>query len=463
MHPQIEIKHSIGNILSIPNELIVKITTFLSNNTSPGATSIPVDNTTGFTTGSNILLLLSGLGNGNSEIVRSTGNTISSFTTLATTLAHLRGESAQEITYDQLVVLKSTTLNGTYVQLGSDIPLQVTQMNTVVIDSAGLTTDYYKVQWKNSITGAGSPLSAPISVLSYPSNSAGEMFASITNLMGIQENDKIITPKFLIDALEDARQFAQSKMGYLRHPWTQKFNHPIKVLAGSNYINLPDDIDFDKTDQSLLAARFLTNNILVPYNMRYCDKRAWNQVSFYSTGGINQTNAVIGATTLTLNSVGDFAPQGGSAQVATTDFDQVVMQIQYTSVDYVTNQLLGVTGVTRAIPAGTQIWATATMSQPIWYTVFDDKIWFTSIIPDSMQANNCYIDYYRKMVKIVDLYEEIPEHYRNIYKPYIRWAIKYRKDVNTPQSDPDLVKFESLVDALVSNLYTGQDTVLITS
>jgi hypothetical protein len=132
-------------------------------------------------------------------------------------------------------------------------------------------------------------------------------------------------------------------------------------------------------------------------------------------------------------------------------------------VDLTTNQLLGVTGITRSIPAGTRVWSRPTISQPIYYTVHGNKLYFDRIIPDSMQGNNLYIDYYKKIDVVQDLYQVLPEHYREIYKFYLRYAIKYRKDIALGSDDPDLKKFEDLVKALYSNLYTGQDTTIITS
>ena len=80
-----------------------------------------------------------------------------------------------------------------------------------------------------------------------------------------------------------------------------------------------------------------------------------------------------------------------------------------------------------------------------------------------MQGFNIFIDYYKKIDEVVDLSQELPEHYREIYKWYLRYAIKYRKDTSLKSTDPDLKKFESLVQALYDNLYTGQDTTIITS
>jgi hypothetical protein len=282
--------------------------------------------------------------------------------------------------------------------------------------------------------------------------------------MGVKENDNQITVEFCISAIDDARKYVSAKLYGIRHAWQQEFEYPIKVLAGSNYINLPDDIEFSETDRSVLACRFMIGNVLTPFNLKYIDKRSWNQIAFSVMGGYTESVAGIGATSITLDSVGDFPnTASGVAYVATTDYDQTIMQIAYTSVDLATNQLLGVTGITRSIPAGTRVWSRPTISQPIYYTVHDDKLVFDRIIPDSMQGMNCYIDYYKKIDAVEDLYQVLPEHYREIYKWYLRYAIKYRKDLSLPNNDPDLKKFEGLVDALFNNLYTGQDSTIITS
>lgn len=461
-YPQIIVKHNIGNVIEIPNELNSKVFTYMSNNLAIGVTTIPVDNAIDFTAGTNILLL-SSMGAENCEFGYTSAHTDQAFTVTATKQPHNRGDLVTQVNYDQVVILKSSTIDGSYSTLQT-LTLFVTQQKTIAFDTTGLTTDYYKVQWKNSQTSAVSPLSDPISVLSYPENSAGEMINSVTLAMGVSQNDPKITTEFLISALNDARKFTQSNLYGIRHAWTQQFEYPLRVLSGSNYVMLPDDIDFKETDRSLLSARFIQGNVLAPYNLKYIDKRSWNQIAFQISGGLNTTEIGIGNTTIDLNSVGDFPDSAnGVAYIATTDFDQTLLQIEYTGIDIVNNQLTGVTGVDRIVPVGTQIWVTPTIAQPINYTVYDDRIVFDRIIPDSMQGNNCYIDYYKKIDKVENLYQELPEPYRDIYTWYLKWAIKYRKDITLSSSDPDLVKFNQLVEALFNNLYTGQDSVIVTT
>lgn len=459
--PQITIQNSVGNIITVTNQIDVRAETFTSDNVIPGATLLPADNATDFLSGNN-LILISSMGMENSEIVTTTSHTNFSFTTAALLLFHSRGESIQQIAYDQIVVLKSPSLNGSYSPF-STVTMQVTQSTTVLFDSTGLTTDYYKVQWRNSITGEVSELSDPISVSAYSEYSVYEsVIAPVINAMGISKDDPKITIPFCLQSVDDARKYVENKLFGIRQDWRQEFEYPIRMLAGSNNVRLPENIDFHYTDRSLLSARFLLNNIISPYNMRYIDKRSWNQISYSVRGGITTTDTAFGATTIDLNSAGDFPINGGAAYVQTTDYDQIIMAIQYTAVDPLTNKLLGVTGVNRPFGIGTQIWCQPNISQPIMYTVFEDRIWFDRVIPDSMQGTNLYIDFYKKLDKVSSLYQILPEHYREIYKWYLRYAIKYRKDLNTPTDDPDLVKFEGLVTAMFNNLYTGQDSVVIT-
>jgi hypothetical protein len=460
--PQIVVKHNIGNIITVPNQLETKVTTYISDNKSVGTTTLPVDNATDFTSGGSILLLLSSLGAENAEIITSASHTSTAFTTAATTQAHNRGDSVAEVGFDQVVVLKSATLTGVYTTL-STTTFQVTQQNTVINDLTGLSTDYYKVQWKNSVTAAVSSTSSPISVATFSPDSVAQVIYPVLRAMGVSENDTKINTTFCLSAVNDARKFTKAKLYGIRHAWNQAFEYPIQVLSGNNYVNLPTDIDFSETDQSLLATRFLLGNVLSPYNLKYIDKRSWNQMAFNVMGGDVTVAANIADVELTLSNVGDFPnTASGVAYVATTATDQTLLQITYTSIDLSTNRLLGVTGITRAIPAGTRVWARPTISQPIAYTVYDGKIVFDRIIPDSMQGLNVYIDYYKKLDEVEDLYQVLPENYREIYKWYLRYAIKYRKDIALGSDDPDLKKFEDLVQSLFNNLYTGQDQIIIT-
>ena len=460
--PQITIQHSVGNTITVPNQLDIRATTYTSDTIASGVTAVPVENAIDFTAGS-ILILLDEMGAENTEIVHSTANSVNSFTTVATTLDHLRGEAVQELAYDQILIQSAPTPTGSWTTVITT-QFQVKQQETVIFHPAGTIATYYRVQWRNSLTGAVSDFSDPISVSTYPQTSVGSLIAPTLLAMGVSKDDPKITIEFCISAIQDGRLLTQTLLYGIRQPWQERFEFPTKLYAGTNFIPLPDDIDFQETDQSVLAARFLIDNILTPYNLKYIDKRSWNQIAFSVMGSTPVADVMIGATDIQLEDSGDFWDVNvGSVAVATTAFDQDIMWLTYTSNDKTTNTLHGVTGVTRAIPAGTQMWTRPTISQPIYYTVYSDRLVFDRVLPETMQGFNVYLDYYAQMVPVVNLYDVIPEHYREIYKWYLRFAIKYRKDIALPKDDPDLIRFQTLVKAVFDNLYTGQDTTVITT
>ena len=470
--PNITIRHSIGNVIEIPNEFNSSVFTYLANNFAIGATALAVDNAIDFVNG-NTITVLGSVGAENCEFGYASARTDTTITVAATKQPHSRGDLVTQVNYDQVVISKSATIDGVYATLAT-LPLFLTQQKTVQFDAVGLISDFYRVQWRNSVTSTLSPLSEPVSVLTYPKDSAGQIISSVLKAIGVAENDPKINTQFCISSLNDAREYVRMKLFGIRHAWLAKFEFPIKVLAGSNFVLLPTDIDFEETDRATLAARFIRGNVLAPFNLRYIDKRSWNQLAFNVGGSTTVGSTGIAATTISLVSSGDFPLASGSsgvAYVATTEFNQTMLQIAYTGVNLVTNTLTGVTGITRIIPTGTQVWVTPSVSQPMTYTVYSDgtekdsrgRIVFDRILPDSLQGNNLYIDYYKKFVQVEDLYQRLPEPYREIYKWYLRYAIKYRKDITLAQSDPDYKKFEELVQALFDNLYTGQDTIIITS
>lgn len=472
MFPQITIKHNIGNIIEIPNELNPKVFTYLADNYAIGVTALAVDNAIDFTSGS-IIVVLGSIGAENCEFGYPSAHTDTGFTVAATKQPHSRGDLVTQVNYDQIVISKCATIDGSYSVLAT-LPLFLTQNKTVQFDATGLTTDFYKLQWKNSISGDLSPYSEPVSVLTYPADSVGSIITPVLSAMGISPNDPKINTPFCIQALNDAREYVRMKLYGVRHAWLEKFEFPIKVLAGRNFVYLPDDIDFNETDRSLLSARFINGNVMAPFNLAYRDKRSWNQIAFNVAGSTTVGETAIAATTIDVVSAGDFpfaSAGSNTAIVATNDYDEETLSIEYTGVDLITNQLTGVTGIDRILPEGTQIWVTPTINQPVTYTVYAEgdeqdtrgKIVFDGIVPDSMQGNNLYIDYYKKFVAVEDLYQRLPEPYREIYKWYLKYAIKYRKDITLAQSDPDYKKFEELVQALFDNLYTGQDTIIVTT
>jgi len=211
--PQITIKHNIGNTIEVPNQLNTRAFTYLADNVAIGDVNLPVDNAIDFTAGA-ILVLVSSMGDENAEFGTVSSHTDQNFVVAGIDQAHNRGDMVQEVLFDQISVFKCAVIDGSYILVDTK-SFQVTQQSTILFDSTGLTTEFYKVQWKNSQTGALSDFSDPISVVTYPENSVAEIIFPVLNAMGVSEDDPKINSEFCISAVDDARKWLVAVDEYL--------------------------------------------------------------------------------------------------------------------------------------------------------------------------------------------------------------------------------------------------------
>lgn len=455
MDLQISVKHNIGNTITVPNSMLLRVKTYLSDNYALGATAISVENAQDFITTN--IALFEGIGQENAEFKAISNVTNTQITVAATIFNHNRGSAVYLSQYDQIVLEKATSINGAYSVVGTFL-IQATQQNTILQDNAGLTTTYYRVKFRNSVNSLESDYSAQAAALPAGSQSVAAMFQSLRTQYGVADSDPVITTPFLLASLNEARDMVKNTMAGFKQGWLAEFEYTIQLLAGNNFAYLPDNYDYNHTNNALLAVRYPRIGGLVPYPITYIDKREWNNSSFSLKYTYTSGATLSGATTLTVTNIGDFTPsQTGTIFVATENLSQQILQVDYTGVDIATNTFTGCTGITRNISDNVQVFAFPVFSVPAYYTVFDNKIVFNRPIPDIMQGRNLYIDYYKAMDAIVDINVVLEEPFKDIYKYYMRYAIKYRRDNSIDaKKDPDYLMFESLLNQWIDNHYIGQ-------
>jgi len=437
-------------------------------NTSSGV--FAVENTEQFTTAGG-LVLFGMIGAANAELLpvisSKTGTTLTmgAVSGAYNLYAHNRGEIVSQVTYDRVRIESSTTANGVFTEI-ADIPLQWSAPKTTYVDPNGTSTTYYRQRFYNTVRVKFSDYSnsgVGVSQADLGSTTAGSLIVSVRKSVGNTD----LPDDFFLSAINDARKVVETSYGFGRmNEWRQVFEYPIQMLAGTNFVTLPTNIDFSETNRTLLAARFARQSVAANTPITYCDKREWNQRAYlnrYSTT-VNQT--LSGASTITLTSTGDFGATG-SISIATDDPTQLILNVPFTANNLLTNTLT-ITGaaLTRNVPAGTQIWAYSTFSIPFFFTVFEDnlgvpKMWFDRPIPAGLQGKNIYLDYYKKITDIVFLSDVIPEHYRDVYKDYLKFAVKRRRDDTIGEDDPDYIKFMRGIANILGNPYTGQNQIII--
>jgi hypothetical protein len=467
MKPQLTVTNlggTQGNILYIPNDLELGIQSFFSNDTVPSAT-LYVENVLDLPV-VNQLYLLGSVGTQNAEIstalskVLPTSTTPGSLTFVsALSNRHVRGEPVVNILFNRIEISSSPTENGIYTVVSTQVA-QVNSLNTIYVDATGTASTFYKVRYNNSLSGLFSDYSYSNSPSSYVSGSVGYMFSSMRDTLGLND-DPTITDSFLLSALNDARRIADREIGTGKmKEWRQVFEYPVKMLAGANYIPLPTDMDYSQTNRSLLAVRYSASFAGSSFPLQYVDKKTWNYSFLQRRYSTATTNVLVGAVTIVMANTGDFPPSG-SIQFQAEDASQSILTVSYTANNKVTNTLTGVTGVTRNITAGSQGWAYQSQAYPSVYTVINGNLYFDVTIPQSMNGVNLYLDYYKALVDLVSTKDLFPEHYYDIYKNYLRFAIKRRRDDSIGENDVDYVRFLKAAGSVFSTDFIGQNILVV--
>lgn len=458
MTPILTVENNTGNTVKIENELEQLAITYTSRDLAAGVTTLNVTNGL-ISNGTSVLVLIGVLGTDTAEIrTFSSGAAGTIIVSSATTFAHPKGEPVTIIPFDKVVIETATTQTGTYSVLVT-LDIQTFQKSTIYQHTAGLTTTWYKVRFKNSVATIYSDYSVAVASSSFGTTTAGYLIESIRKSSGDASD---LPDSFFLSSINDARNILNTDFGFGRvNEWRQEFEYPIQMLAGRNYVTLPTDIDFNETNRTLLNARYARQSVAANLPIAYVDKRRWNSVAYQNRYSTTTTAVLTGATSMVLTSTGDF-PTSGTVFAATDSPTQDIITITYTGNNLATNTLTGVSGVTRDLPIDCQIWAYSTFSYPFFFTVFDGRLWFERPIPTALQGKNLYIDYYKKIVDITDMDDEVPEHYRDIYKNYLLFAIKKRRDNTLGEDDADYKRFIRAATNVLGNPYTGQFQIVIT-
>lgn len=456
MDPQVYIttqNNAAGVTLNIVNNIQSLADTYLQSDTVIGATSFLTENTRAFT--ANDIVILSRVGSENAELLTVTSVTNNETIVLSTaTQNHNRGEILQRILWNQIVI--ETSANGTSWSTLATISIDPTRQQTSYLHAAGTSATYYRVSFKNSVTATTSNTStAQQATQTYQASSVGSFLTNIKNLVGISDNDYQVTDSFLIGALGTARQLVDSWLFGYAFEWRQQFEYPVQLFAGRNYVDLPSNIDFSKTDRSILAFRMPVNFSTPQIPLQQVDKRAWNDACLGANYSAIAIEALSGATSLTFEQTSNF-PESGTIRIACNAVGDTILEVAYTANNEATATLTGVSGVTRTLTVGTQGFISSAYGYPYQFTVFENKLWFTNPLPQEINGKYALMDYYKQLVPITSLADIFEEKYFSIYESYLRYAIKKRRDDTITLEDADYLTFKNQVDTLGISNYTGQ-------
>jgi hypothetical protein len=164
--------------------------TFSTAEVAADATTTSVENNDGFS--SNDLVLFGKFGEEKTEVVTltsTTGNSTIGHTT-GPVFAHPARTPLWQLPYDQAEISRATAEGGTYSVL-TTVSLSVDEEDTIYNDTAGVTTSWYKIRYKNSVTGSFSDYSDEVQGTGYTAQSLRDMTDEILEDFGDPDTKEV--------------------------------------------------------------------------------------------------------------------------------------------------------------------------------------------------------------------------------------------------------------------------------
>jgi len=427
--------------------------TVLSDDEAAGQTAISVDGGGMFSIGQ--YAIMGQLGAFRSELVRVHTSTAPTATVLtlnaATVYPHLRGERVTFIPYNQIVVERSTDGGVSYSVLAT-IDLRADAAETYYQHAAGVSSDYYRVRFKNSADTAYSGYSDAVIGSGYAANSAGEVIRAAMVSLG-ETFDQAITREFLWQALYEGRQELETDPRVLR--WSFRFVRDADIgpcIPGRDRISLPSRFRDPHVNYSLLGARIGRGR----YPLIYADSAQMQ--AFYQgvARAVLSTAITTGSTSLALDDSGDF-DAAGEVMVSGDSQSEEIDAIAYTANDLAGN-LTGVTGIATDRDAGAIVWQRAAFGKPSHYTVANGEIVFSQPFSNDVAGQAVRVDYYASLTPVNSDGDVLDEpNAVALYAPYLRFRIKARRNRDLKrEEDTDGKLWESAKEAMVSRELSGQ-------
>lgn len=350
-----------------------------------------------------------------------------------TSFNHVQGTIVTFIPFNQIEVYSATSAGGTY-SLLSAVDIRADSLETYYPRTTDDSTIYYKARFKNVASTTYSDYSDEVSATGYAYNSVWSIKNRALDQLG-EKIGGIITDSFLNESLWEARREFDNQ--FKRWSFRTSFDSDIGNLTEGQYsIAVPALLRNPDSPQNILGLRVGSSGRPI----RYIDKTTWNryyQGVFHTTVA---TQPAVGQITLVLTNVRDFEDSGSITIGSNT--------ITYTAKDNTTNTLSGIpasgTGsITATHAAGTDAWQHSSFGEPMFYTIFEDKLYFERPIDSDFEGDNLYMDFYRNMPEYNSDADLLDEPDVDMFVSYLKYAIKDKKSKGTIKiaNDPDYSKY----------------------
>lgn len=403
--------------------------TYLEADTAAGATVLSA-NALDFA--ANNYFILGQSGNEKTEILQISGTPTATTINLvaAASFAHNRGDTIHFIPYSQIVLERSTDGGTTFSSL-SAINLRADATETYLQRPTDAATDVYRFRFFNPTTSQFSAYSDQVVATGYGDNTVWSVKHRAMDQLG-EKYSPLITDTFLNDALMEARRIADQNPAVLRWSFRTQFGVVIgQMLAGQWKIAAPTDLRDRNTYKNILSLRMGNQNRPINYQ----DRRRFNQNYLNVVHTTVATAYISGGTSLVLTSTHDL-DASGSITVANNSVGDGLITIAYSANNKNTNTLT-ITAASRNIAAGTDIWQRGIFGLQTAYTIDAGFIYFDVPLKTDYDGQDLKGDYYKAIPTIDSDADTFDEPFYDLYVPYLKYKIKYKKANGKIDRDSD--------------------------
>jgi len=161
--------------------------------------------------------------------------------------------------------------------------------------------------------------------------------------------------------------------------------------------------------------------------LKWMDKIEFNE-AYQGVAHTTLNGAILtGATSIVLTSSGDF-DESGAIDIAAEDITEDIDNADYTTNTESTNTLGTVTNVDTGHTSGRDVWQSVSFGVPTKYYVNNGIMTFNQPFDNDSAGENIWLDYYQKKEVANSFGDLLDENFYPIYKPYMRYRIKLRKN-----------------------------------
>lgn len=428
----------------------------LKASVAAGATTMTVYSIAEFAV--NKILMIGELGEEGTEIIKTHASTAPSGYTVTVVAGgfakpHPKDTPVYIIPYDQVEVSNASTITGSKTVL-SGTPKTINPENPEIrVEDTTYTSGYYFTRYKETIGNTFSDYSDPIPYLGFDPNMVGYIINNAMNELGKEFTEKL-SFQTLLNKTNACLRFVRGKLK--RWSNSQEFDYIVGQLnRGVNRMALPDTYYDKNSNKSMIALRIGSGE-----NLKYADKREFNEMMNGVVHTQVATQALAADTTLVLDTTDDLPLTDGTVTVYVSG---TPYEVSYTTNTRSTNTLSGIpasgTGsITITIPVDSEVWYNESEDGVEYYSVWDGYIYFWGLIESENAGNNVIADFHTEVVNVDSETDEIPDARYDMVEYWLKWEIKNitENDGKRNMQDGDFLMFMQVLADAVRRESSGQ-------